>query len=599
MKENAALDPVLVPTIERRLTSITEELGIRTVKSCYSYPTGYLRDLGTQIFDNQERLVAQAEWLPAHCGGSNIALQGLLDYIGRDNIYPDDFIIGNHPYIVRSGHLADWSFVRPVFYEGELVFYLYMRTHQYDSGGSNQGAYQPKCFDIFGEGVIIPPVKIIERGKIDEKVYQQILANVRGSAMVRADNLLINSSMIKAEERILDMCRAYGIDTVRQAIDILISSTEEWVRSTIRKWPGGVYRSQGIIDSDGTTPDTIVVNLTLTIDSDAGQLIFDYRDNMKQVDFINGSLGALYSYTLLPLRWSLPAGLSRNQGLYNCITILTERGTICDCDYPATCGGQGPVFGSAIANCIQLALAQAIPKDVPAGWPPHFTPIFSGKDRFKIDPRTGGPRLYWSSPFTSEASSGAIWGYDAWNSLGHCTGSGAMTRAPIEVQEQENPWRFLRCEWLTDSSGHGQWRGGIGCYAEYEYIASAENYRPGDCLVITGCCNGEKAPQFGLLGGTQSINNEMWIKRKGELMPLHTMELVDFEPGDILIITTGGGGGVGDPLDREVDKVRWDVLNEYVSMETARDTYGVIMNPGTFEVDLETTKELRARKKQA
>ncbi len=587
------IDPVLIPTIERRLTSISEEIGVRTIRSCYSFPTGQARDIGTQIFDDQEQLVTQAEWLPVHCGGSNIALKGILDHIGRDNVFPDDFIIGNDPYIVRAGHLPDWSFVRPVFYDGKLMFYLYMRTHQYDGGGANQSCYYPRSFDVHGEGLIIPPLKLIERGKINERAYSVILSNVRGSSMVRADNMLINNSMKIAEERIIDLCREYGPENVKLAHKKLIDYTEDWVRRTIKKWPGGTYTSQGIIDSDGTTRDIIYLNLSLTIDSKAGQLIFDFRDNIDQVDFVNGTLGVVYSSTLTPLRWSLPAGLSRNHGLYKCISILTKRGTICDPVYPASCGGQGPVFGSAVLNAVHSALSRAVPYDTPAGWTPHATPVLSGKHPFRKDPKTGLPRPYWVSTFTSEGSSGAIWGYDGWNSLGHSTGSGAILRAPIEIQEHDLPWRFIQCEWLTDSAGDGQWRGGMGTIAEHINLHPKETFKPADCYLITGNDNGETFGQFGLLGGTGTKKNEMWIKRNGMLSTLHTMDIVSSEPGDILITSTGGGGGVGNPMDRDPEKVRLDVLNEYISEEKARTVYGVALLPGKLEIDYETTKKLR------
>ncbi|MFC1593158.1 hydantoinase B/oxoprolinase family protein, partial [Candidatus Omnitrophota bacterium] len=160
------------------------------------------------------------------------------------------------------------------------------------------------------------------------------------------------------------------------------------------------------------------------------------------------------------------------------------------------------------------------------------------------------------------------------------------------------PWRFIECEWWTDSAGDGLFKGGIGSKAKYVNLHPAEGFKPGDIEVQTGTCNGEKFPPFGLLGGTDGKPVRFWIDRKGELIQLHTMDLVLLEPRDAIISLVGGGGGVGNPLDREIEKVKVDALNEYISIENARETYGVIINPETNEVDSEATAKIRAEKRE-
>ncbi|MFC1593161.1 hydantoinase B/oxoprolinase family protein, partial [Candidatus Omnitrophota bacterium] len=338
--QGRGVDPFLVSIIEARLIGISQEIGQRVMKGAYSLPTATFRDLGAQIHDNQERLVALAAWLPIHTTGSHIALQGILDYIGRDNVNPGDFYIGNSPYIVRGGHLPDWSFVRPVFYKDELVFYCYLRTHQYDGGGAHLGGYHVRPFDIHAEGLVIPPTKIINRGKISEDTLRIILANVRGPEKVRADVQLVNGAMALAEKRLIELIQDYGIDTVREAIDTYLYLSEESIRKVFRQWPTGVYKSQAASDSDGTSPEPVWVNLTLTIDADRGHLTFDYTDNIEQIDFINATYAIMYESTMTPLRWSMPRDITVNQGLLNCITLKTRPGTICHVTYPGTCGGQ-------------------------------------------------------------------------------------------------------------------------------------------------------------------------------------------------------------------------------------------------------------------
>jgi len=591
------VDPFLASIIEARLLGISREIGQKIMKGSYSVAMAAFRDLGTQIYDDKERLVAVASWLPIHTAGSHIALEGILNYIGRQNVHPGDFFTGNSPYIVRAGHLPDWSFMRPVFYKGKPVFYLYARGHQYDSGGFHMLGYSVRAFDIHAEGFILPPTKIFDRGKANEDALRIIMANVRGSEKLRADMQLINSAMALAEERLLDLIEDYGIATVKAAIDKVLTLSEQSVKKIFKKWPGGVYKSRSASDSDGTSPDPVWVNLSLTIDAEKGHLTFDYTDNIKQVDFINATFATLYESTLTPLRWALPGNIPVNQGLLNCITLKTEPGTICHVTYPATCGGQANAIAAQVNECVQLALAQVVPEDVPAAWTRHQSPVICGRNPFVIDP-VSGERAYYQTfgHFCADGSSGAILGYDGWDCLLHGHASGAVTRSSMEVSEQRAPWRFIECEWWTDSSGDGQFKGGMGSRAKYVNLHPEQGYRHGDIEAQTGTCNGEKFPPFGLLGGTDGKNARFWIERKGELIPLRTMDLVELEPGDAIISLVGGGGGIGNPLERDIDKVRMDALDEFISLENARDTYGVIIKPESFEVDYEATARLRAEK---
>ena len=599
MTQDITVDPLTVSIIDQRLSGIAEEIAISVNRAAHSYPTANLRDLGASMFDHQGRLVTQAEFgMALHVAGSHISLKGILDHIGRDNIYPDDFIIGNDPYIVRAGHLPDWSLVRPVFFKDELMFYLYFKTHQFDSGGSYPSCYYPRAFDIHGEGVIIPPMKVIERGVENKTAYQVILSNVRGGSIVRMDNLLVQAAMIKAEKKILEICGEYGKDVVRAAIDTSIKLTEQAIRREISTWPAGTYRAERAGDCDGTTRDPVWIKLDLTVKPDVGELIFDYSDNPPQVDFINVPLALVWAFSIIPLRWTLPAGKYLNQAVANCLTVKTKKGTVLDPVYPASCGASSPSLGGQIIECAQLALSQVVPQKAPSCWSRHCSPILAGKHPTLIDPRTGSRRWYWGSPFTSDGSSGAIWGHDGWDSQDDPQTAGGAMRASIEQNEADVPWRWLRCEWLTDSAGNGQWRGGMGTHAEYLTVHPAEEFRPGDIYVITGNSNGEAFPVFGIAGAPDGVKSKMWLKRKGKSRILHTMDIVPGEPGDIVITQSQGGGGAGDPLDRDVEQVRMDTLDEIISPKTARQVYGVVMDPETFEVDYDATNELRAKKRR-
>ncbi len=595
MKPAKALDPLTLSIIADRLDSFNIELGERILRQSFSYNAGHLRDLGAVLLDKKERMISIGTFMPAHTAGADIGLKAILDHIGRENILPEDLIIGNDPFIVRLGHVPDWSFVRPIFYQNELVFYQFFKSHQYDAGGAHMGAYHPALFDCHGEGLLIPPLKLMENGQTDEKVLSLILRNVRGAALMRADIMLVYASMKKVEERIIALLDAYGREAVVTACEELVDRTEAAVRKIISTWPAGTYRIERGIDWDGTTDRVIWVRLSLTIKPDEGKLIFDFSESDPQVDFINLCLGRAWVSVVAALAWTLPSDTPRNQGLVNCIEIITRPGSIIGPVYPATSGGQ-VVTANLVAECVLGVLGQAIPESTSAMWGRHLNPMFYGMRRDRIDPRTGVWQYYLMSTFHSDPGNGGIYGYDGTDGLGPYNDAGGVLKASVEVEEWEMPYRWLKDEFLTDGAGHGRWRGGLGTHIEMVNTYDPEKWRPHDAVVMTGNSEGEKFGALGLLGGTGGRGHQMGIIRKGKNIKLRTLSAASLHPGDILWTKSYGGGGFGDPLDRDIEAVRWDVLNEYISNRTAREIYGVVIDPKTFTVDVEATKALRKKK---
>jgi N-methylhydantoinase B len=599
MNERRNIDPLTLAVVEARVNALNLELGARMFRQAFSVPTAHIRDLGTVLFDKAERTLAIGNFMPVHTGGSEISLKGMLDWIGRENVHEDDFIIGNDTFIVRFGHLADWSFLRPIFHDGELVFYHFARTHQYDSGGAFPGCYFPRSYDCHGEGLMLPPVKIIERGKINESIYSVILRNLRGANLVRADNMLVYGSMKQIEQRIIGLLNEYGKETVMAALDELIDRARTAVQAIIAKWPAGTYYAERAADWDGTTDKPVWVRLAMTVKPAEGKVVFDFSESDPQVDFINVPLGQVRSSVTSGFLWCLPPGLSRNEGFFDCMEVITKEGTCLSPVYPATAASQAVTLGLEITECVQLAIAQVDPKETPATWGRHVNPLYAGKRRDKIDPRTGSIMEYTAHTFHAVASSGAAWGFDAVDGNGSSPLGGAMVRAPIEVEEWMIPYTWSEYEFLTDSCGHGQWRGGLGTHVEAKNVYNREVWQPLDCLTMSGNADGEKFGSVGLQGGTGGTKTRLEIEHNGVRRQFRTFDLAYLEPGDVLITNSGGGGGVGDPLDRDVDKVRMDALNEYISVRTAHEVYGVVVEPKTFVVDEAATTALRAKLKAA
>jgi N-methylhydantoinase B len=598
-RKHKDVDPLTLAVVEARLDAMNLELGTRLFRQCFSVPTSHIRDLGTVLFDKDERTLSIGNFMPVHTGGSHVSLKGMLDWIGRENVHADDFIMANDPFIVRFGHLADWSFLRPIFFEGELVFYHFARTHQYDSGGAYPGCYFPRSYDCHGEGLIIPPVKVIDGGKIDEKVYSVILRNLRGSALVRADNMLMFGSMKQIEARIIELLKRYGKETVVAVCDELIRRAEERVRKLIGGWPAGTYYAERAADWDGTTDRPVWVRLALTVKPQEGKLVFDFSESDPQADFINVPLGQVWSSVAAGLLWCMPPRIPRNQGFFNCMDVITKEGTCLSPVYPATSACQAVTLGLEITECVQLAMSQVDPEETPATWGRHVNPLYAGKRRDLIDPRTGSISEYTAHTFHAVPSSGAAYGFDAVDGSGSSPLGGASVRAPVEVEEWYIPYRWQCYEFKTDSEGAGKWRGGLGTHVEALNVYNPDVWQPLDCLTMTGNADGQRFESVGLLGGQGGTRTKLGIMRKGERLEYRTFDLKYLEPGDVLVQDSGGGGGYGDPMEREVEKVAWDVLNEYISVEKAKNVYGVVINPETLEVDKEATEQLRNKKKGA
>ena len=592
---NRNIDPLTLAVVEARINALNLELGARMFRQAFSVPTAHIRDLGTVLFDKDERTLAIGNFMPVHTGGSEISLKGMLDWIGRENIYEDDFIIGNDTFIVRFGHLADWSFLRPIYYEGELVFYQFARTHQYDQGGAFPGCYFPRSYDCHGEGLMLPPVKIVERGKIQESTYGVILRNLRGAPLVRADNMLVYGSMKQIEQRITGLLKEYGKETVMAALDELIDRARAAVKAIIAKWPAGTYYAERAADWDGTTDRPVWVRLAMTVKPEEGKVVFDFSESDPQCDFINVPLGQVWSSVTAGFLWCLPPGLSRNKGFFDCMEVITKDGTCLSPVYPASAAAQAVTLGMEITECVHMAMVQVDPKETPGTWGRHVNPLYAGKRRDKIDPRTGSIMEYTAHCFHAVASSGAAWGFDAVDGNGSSPLGGAIVRAPIEVEEWMIPYIWSKYEFLTDSCGHGQWRGGLGTHVEAKNIYDRKVWQPLDCLVMSGNADGESFESVGFLGGTGGTKTRLEIEHDGVRRRFRTMDLTFLEPGDSLITYSGGGGGIGNPLDREVEKVRMDALNEYISIKTAADVYGVVVDPVTFAVDEAATKALRKK----
>jgi len=581
------IDPVTLSVVWRRLLTITSEIGYRVMYAAQSFVMGMVQDLGPQFISEKGEILTQVDFLPSHSLVAEIPSKIIIERIGKMD--PGDLVIANDSHIIRSGHLPDWTFFRPFYYHDELVCYGYLRGHQMDTGGALSGGYFPRAYDCIAEGLNIPPMKIIRKGEVNEELYGLILRNVRNAAGVRADNMAIYGSLGKGEEALCGLIDKYGLDTVRACFEEMLRAGEEGMRAEIRKIPDGEYYGETAVDWDGSTPDEPVwIRVKLTVKGD--EMIFDYSDSNPQVDFVNSPLGNTQCFTSLGLFLTMDPSIPRNSGTMRPITIIAPEGTVVNPTYPHTYGACACTCGTEICEVTLQALGKAAPHKAVGSWSRHFCPDTMG--RFPtVDPRTGLQEEYFTAPFIEGGGTGAVKGFDGWEGYGGHTTGGVLYRGSVEHTELFFPMHYRTVRLEPDTEGAGQFTGATGNYCERENEDLPWNKN----LLMSGNSSGELFPQMGQNGAPPAPLPEMYLKRKGkdELEIFKCIDMTYLYPGDILISKGTGGAGWGSPFDRDPEMVREDMEDMKVSIGRARNVYGVVMDPDTFEVDYEATEKLR------
>jgi len=579
--QSDVLDPVTKSVIWNKFLSISREMSTIIERSSQNFVTAELHDFCVGLFDAGGRSIAHYVGLPGQIGAGSLQVRALIDKF-EGKIEPGDVFIMNDPYKGFGTHLPDITLFYPIFFDGVLVCYAMARGHQEDMGGSLPGGYFPGAYDIHAEGLVIPPTRIYQRGE-ETPVYEFFLNNIRFPDGMRIDNQAMIAAMKVAERRLTEMLGQYGREPLMRYVDDMISSTERAVRHEIALIPDGVYRTEAATDDDGTNFDVPVwVRCTLTVAGD--RLTFDFSESDKQVSFVNCPLSATYASVYSAVFTALSAEISsyHNEGSYRAIEIIAPPGLCINPTYPATVGAAPISLGTQVLETAAEALSKAVPKNVCAAWARHY-----GCGLIGTDPRSNERYVFLAH--VSDGGSGAIWGYDGWPHISPWVCGGELVRAPVEMLEAYYPWHITRYELTTDSGGAGTYRGGLGIYWEAVNKGSP-------AILLTGDSDGDITRGYTVLGGHMPdfFNKLTLTSPDGVTTQVRAHRQAKAESDDILIQRTAGGGGVGDPLQRDVEAVLSDVINEYVSLERARSEYGVVIDPATMTVDTKATAARRA-----
>lgn len=574
------VDPITLSTVWHGMQSIAREMRYVVDRTAQNYLLAQLHDMAAGIWDAQARTIAVPEGPTSMFLSQHFAVEAILEKFG-DDLHPGDVILTNDPYKGHCNHLPDWGFIRPVFYEDELVFMLLTRGHQLDTGGSFPGGYFPNGYDIHAEGLIIPPIKIYDRGVERTDVLELIWNNVRWPEGVKIDNYALMAALVVGERRIHKLLDKYGKNTVLDCVEEMLDRMEANVRSTIMEFPDGTYSGESATDDDGTTLDEQVwVRCDVTIAGDEMTLDFS-RSDAQRTGFVNCVLASTYSRAVAGsfLFFDPEYSPFHNAGSMRPITLVAPKGSVCNAQYPATVGGSPVNVGTQVLEATVDALSKAVPHKAIASWGRR-----RGHYIAATDTRTG--LRYTQTTTDADGGAGAVWGYDGFEGAMGMSGLGSIQRGSTEEIEIRYPWRTERYHFVADLSGAGRWRGGSGMLWEVRNLG-------GDASVATGSSDGDLTRPPGAVGGEDGPLSRSYVRSGDEVTGVRSHRMVQVKTGEIFGKVSGGGGGVGNPVDRDPALVLDDVVNGYVTVEHAREVYKVVIDPETMTVDETETAELR------
>ena len=574
------IDPILISVISHRLDSITKEMGQTMLRTSRSPIFSEARDFVTAIYDRQLRLVAQTAYIPVLVAATPWAVRSIAEtYV--DDTYEGDIFILNDPYR-GNNHPPDFTIAQPVFIGGELLFWSVTKGHQADTGGGGAAGYHPEARDVWDEGLRIPPAKLYDRGNVNRGMWEMILSNVRLRFLVEGDlNCLVGAAGL-GERNITTLVQKYGVTAVEHVIEELLAAGEKHMHEEIRKIPNGIYRAERQIDNDGIVHDRSVT-IRVKVEVQDESVVFDYSESDRQVSgYVNSPFANTASATYLALFAVLDADVPHNEGAMRPVSIVAPRGSVLNPREPAPSTACTVLTSETIIEAGWLALSQAVPKRVQAAWGRWCAPATTG-----MNPRTGRP--FGEIHFLSKGGGGATAGFDGWDHIGTVICLGGLRSPDPELHELVNPYFIQQLEYQQDSAGPGKWRGGMG--VTYRWRVEADDIL---CANFGSGTLNDTAP-FGLHGGKGAPpNRQIFYHTDGRTEEVTINSMSTLSAGDMVELFSSGGGGFGNPKQRAIEKVVQDVKDGLVSIESARQDYGVAMHPEDLVVDQARTALLRS-----
>jgi len=575
------VDPITLAVVRGALETTQREMTVTLEKTGRSSVFNLAHDYSNALFDHIPELILQGQDIPIHLGSLIPAMKAVAEYFG-DDIHDGDVIYHNDPAHAGS-HIIDCCMYKPVFYDGELVFWTVCKGHLTDIGGPVPAGYNPDAKEIFAEGLRIPPVKLWERGKRRDDVINLLLTNMRARRDQEGDLNAQYGACRVGERNLINLLDKYGVESVRACIAELKDMADRHMRSLIASVPDGVYTGTARLEDSGHGFGDMDITATVEISGETCHI--DIESPPQVPYFINSYAGNSMSGVYLGLMMFAQLPPPYNEGLYRCVSVdLGAEGTLCNAKEPAPHANCTTTPMETLTDAVRLAFEKAAPERVTASWG-HASGInIAGRD-----PRTG--EEYVTMVLASIISgAGATQHMDGWHACGPLCAFGALSSGDVELLEHSYPIIIHRYGLIEDSAGAGLHRGGSGTEWVVEPI--------GHEMTVVAFGEGRQIATQGAAGAVNRLDEpklgRIEITRKSGREEHRKNMITTIQPGERVSNRNPGGGGYGNPMARAPERVATDVRDGLVSVEGARLDYGVVVDPVTFEVDAAATRALRA-----
>ena len=580
------LDPVTFEVLKNAFITTVDQMAEQILRTCHSFVI-YARDFSSALCDRHGDTIMQgSQDIAVHVGTLHFTCKAIIEAFEGD-IHPGDVFATNDPY-VGGTHFNDVRIVRPIFYEGEIIAYAESNGHWADVGGSVPGSFDVNAKEHFQEGIRVPPVRLWDRGKYLPDVVNLIISNTRVPSDAEGDLHAQAEATRVAEQEILRLVDKYGIDTVLTAFQEVQDYVERLTRQRVAELPDGVWQTEDYIDYDPSIGEGLIpVKVKMTIEGD--QLRYDLTGSHPAIgSFINAGFGSAFSGVVAGTKTFFP-DVPLNSGFYRAIQVdLGPEGTVVNAPWPIAVTGfcAGPY--EKIMNSIFELWSELMPeRAIACSFNLEYL-LVGGRDARRDD----RPIFMWYDWMVG--GWGGRNGKDGSNATAPIFGVGLAVQ-PLEAQERLCPVLTTGHEIRTDSAGPGKFRGGCG-------VEKGAHLREAENTVMSYMCDRARSITWGIQGGLPSMPHGVWLNKDtdGERFLGAVFSGVPVVSGDVFTRPAAGGGGFGDPLERDVSAVREDVADGYVTVDRARKDYGVVVNEvdvdlAQYEVDEEATTHERER----
>jgi N-methylhydantoinase B len=586
LAQDVTVDPVTAEVIRDAMETVCWEMATYVSRTATTPILNQSNERNGSILDAGGRLAALSVGIPQFMLSSALPVRFALEFLGVEEFREGDVFVANDPYH-GGGHLPDYNVFAPVFAEGRMILIPSIQCHHGDTGGAVPGGYNVTAADIWGEGVRWPVVKVMDRGVERRDVMYALQTNNRLPGYLGDLRAQIGAAQL-AVRRLGEIIERYGADAVEQSVDYMIDYASRRFREEVSQWPDGVYEADAYVDHDPLGNPDIHIHAKITVEGEKLKIDYTGSDTRPEIQAWS-TFGNTRGYTIAQIASMMDPSIPKNEGFFEAIELIAPKGCVLNpvAGKPVSAGTHHP--GADIGEVIALAFQHVMPdKAVPQTYKTGIPTTITG-----IDPRSGQQFV---DPST-EVYAGwcnAAKGVDAWGA--QAASFGNLWKATAEINESLFPHIQWGRDYRTDSGGPGQWRGLCGSHYEKQVLVPFKVYT----YVV-----GMKYPMPGIHGGKPGAPNELRLNvgTEKEHAVAHTANWVPHEAGERIVYDYGGGGGWGDPLDRDPQAVLDDVLDEYVSIAGAERDYGVVLT-GTLDdltlaIDEDATARRRADRRSA